>query len=616
MKHKKYAILFLLLIGFTAVNAISFNDYLPGSKNYFNPDNMSVVGDNFSTISAFKIKADTTYTFSFPGYGLIEDHYVEIYGDNGSIFLEESVSASTNCIYDEEISYCTFTTDATVEYIELYFTASMFSMFYDYYQFSDFQIEEGGIVTSYEPYVPGLDDSTSPEFTGSGAFVKSYTETYLLQTIIDNHIVVMDDIDGDITNEIVIVSDEYSGNENTVGEYIVLLQATDAAGNIASFNLTVVVKDEIVPIITGPSLVTVNIDDVPSIGTIVNNNVTAIDDYDGSITPVVVTDDYTSNIDTLGEYEVIVKTVDSSMNEAQKSFNIIIEDTTDPYIESSNTVIMNQSNTKNINQIVDELVIGDNYYEEEDIFIAITSDEYTGFEGVEGDYLVSIDLTDPSGNTIEETFTVTVVDDIFPIITGPSTYSYSYTETKTLDDFKSLLAIADNVDSFTISDINVLTDEFTTRATDIGSFTIILSVTDSAGNVSTHEMLITIVDDIAPVIFIDNYIITLSAASTFNEGDALKLLLTNNELTDRQYTVKKLLDEYTGNEELPGTYEYNLKFTDDETGDEYIKEFIIKVEDETPLEMDPKLIIRNVISYTSVVGIIVFIAIKSKKTTM
>ena len=51
-----------------------------------------------------------------------------------------------------------------------------------------------------------------------------------------------DDYDGNITNNLFIQEDHYTGNENVVGEHIVIYQAADSSNNTASFTATIKVK--------------------------------------------------------------------------------------------------------------------------------------------------------------------------------------------------------------------------------------------------------------------------------------------------------------------------------------------------------------------------------------
>ena len=89
-------------------------------------------------------------------------------------------------------------------------------------------------------------------------------------------------------------------------------------------------------------------------------------------------------------------------------------------------------------------------------------------------------------------------------------------------------------------------------------------------------------------------------------------LLNSNELEDRDYLITKIVDEYSGNEEIPGSYVYRLLFTN-EDGIEFEKEFIVKVADSNLYEIEDSLLPRNIVVYSAVGVFSIYIVVKKKK---
>ena len=135
---------------------------------------------------------------------------------------------------------------------------------------------------------------------------------------------------------------------------------------------------------------------------------------------------------------------------------------------------------------------------------------------------------------------------------------------------------------------------------------------DTNNNETVHQIDINLFDDVAPVIYVDNYIITVNLSATFNENDALKLLLNSGELETGNYTIVRLLDEYSGNEKNPGEYLYHLSFLDDK-GNSFEKEFLVKVNDSSYIDYEKDLLPRNIAIYTTILGYSIFIIIKKKR---
>lgn len=201
-----------------------------------------------------------------------------------------------------------------------------------------------------------------------------------------------------------------------------------------------------------------------------------------------------------------------------------------------------------------------------------------------------------------------VYDSIPPTLSGPSSIQISYTETLTVDSIKALLNPSDNYTHLTTDDVVVVSDTFTQRTTDTGVFTIVFTVEDGAKLFATHSVEITVIDDQVPVIFVDDYIVKINPEVTFTNTDALSLLLHANILQQGDYTMQTLINEYSGNEQNPGMYLYQVSFTNQD-GETYIKDFVIEV-----LEQDNNKEYIPLVSFFGLcVSFTVFVIIKKKK---
>lgn len=615
MKKKLFIVVMILVVlTLKEVNATEFSAYLPGGKNYLDPLNMVKENNYFWTEDNMLVKPNTEYTLSFPGYDMLgNDITFEILGPSTSIL--GTPADLSECTITEEIISCTFTTGSTEEFLYFEIDSSQLSLFYSYYGLQEFQLEEGSVVTDFEEYIPPFSDTTTPEFSGVGAYITSYQSNESISSIIDNHILAIDDIDGDISENIIIVSDAYTTNEQTVGEYDVLLSVSDNSGNEAFFTLTVMVKDEIQPVIVGPLTVHVSVESTLTITDIINDTYNIYDECDPSPSLVVTTDGYTSHKDVLGIYLVSFDVIDESLNTRSKTFSINVLDYDYPVLISSSVFESNLSSPINLADVINSLVYTDNYDDLSGVVPTLVTDYFSGNELSPGTYTINVEVEDSSGNILNSTLTINVSDDVLPNISGPVSYSGSYEIEQSLNDFINMLSVSDNVDFLSNSDLYIITDTYSSRTTKIGNFVIIFGVMDSSGNERIHQLDINIFDDVAPVIYVDNYVITVNLSATFNEEDALKLLLNSRELATGNYVITKLIDEYTGNENNPGTYIYRLLFQDDE-GNTFEKEFLVKVTDTNTFNYETDLLPRNLVVYTSMFGYLVFIIIKKRKITI
>ena len=609
---KKIGITLLLILTFvfTSVSATTFTNQLPGGKNYIDTNNL-VIGENtLSTVNEFKVKENTVYTFSMPGFDMITGELsIGIFGNE--VYLEGYVEYNPECIMELQETTCTFETAVGESYLNIVINSLDIESFIYYYGISGFQLEEGSVYTYYEDYIPPLEDTIEPAFSGIGAYIKSYANYESILSIINNHIIVVDEVDGDITSSIVIISDLYTGNEQIVGEYLVELSASDSSGNTAHFSLSILVKDEIDPIITGPTDIDISISEITNINEIITNYFTVSDDY-GTATINILVDNYTVNNDLLGIYLVKIEAVDEFLNSVSLEFNVSLVDIDSPVVTSVLNVDSYLSNPLDLTGVLDTIVISDNYDDMSNPNIIVISNQFNGNESIPGTYTISFEVSDGQGNTLNEDIVVTVIDDVAPAISGPITYQGSYEEELLASDFLNMLNVSDNSDSLSLIDMYIIEDTYSNRSSITGSYLITFGVIDSNNNEITHSISITLFDDIAPIIYIDDYIVTVDMESTFTTDDALTLLINSNELTEGSYTVKKLFDGYTGNELNEGTYVYLLEFTNN-SGESFQKEFLVKVIDTDDSLIDEDLFIRNIIVYSFSIAFFGYVVYKNKK---
>jgi len=145
-------------------------------------------------------------------------------------------------------------------------------------------------------------DASAPTLEGPTEIIKN--ASYILDSeFYLDYFEAMDNIDGDLTSNITVVSNDYVGNANTKGTYTVVLRVEDSAGNPAQKELIIIVKEEFVPLIVidkyditlanGTSLTDKNIIDL----------LKSFDDIpNDSFTLTNINDEYTENSTVLGTY--------------------------------------------------------------------------------------------------------------------------------------------------------------------------------------------------------------------------------------------------------------------------------------------------------------------------
>lgn len=587
------------------VSATPFSMYLPGGKNYLDPDNLEVHDTVMNTIDSIYVKQNQEYTLSFPDYDLLGDN-IFVVVEGMDVYVDE-VPFQEQCSHQDDVVVCTFVTSSDEERIHIQIAGDYMSLYYSYYQFDYFQLEEGGMATEYEPYVPPYVDSGSPSFDGVGAFVTSYDSIVSIEDIISSHIVAYDEVDGDVSDQILIVSNQYTGNEQIVGEYLVELEVSDTSGNRATFDLYVIVKDEIAPVIVGPEEIHVNVDQEWSLEDILSNNLSYSDEYDETVQRVVTLDEYSTFESVIGMYTVVIEVEDQFGNQATHHLTIYVEDQTTPMLNGSSIVDIDVDSPKFLDEIVGELDVSDNY--DSTVEIEIIQDEYSGNETQIGTYFADVKLMDSSYNELFVTLTIVVSDNASPVFEGPVDVTISYTEFLSIEEIKQMFVIVDNYEELSIGDIVVIVNQYESNYSVPGLYLVELEIQDSSGNIATHIIEIQVIDDVAPILYIDQHIVVVESGSTFGMEDMLKLLRLVDDFEEEEYQIDILQDEYKGNETVPGNYIYKVQLTDKE-GNKAIREFNITVqqEDET-INLTIPLIYTS-IGIVMIVGVVVYKKIK------
>lgn len=245
------------------------------------------------------------------------------------------------------------------------------------------------------------------------------------------------------------------------------------------------------------------------------------------------------------------------------------------------------------NYQVNSLSFTDNYDSNGDMTTAIYSNEYTASKTIPGSYEVVYSAEDTSGNVGYGILTLTVIDDVDPLFSGPTTLSKPSFEALTLTEIKAQLSANDAIDGNLTSSIAVVTDEFTGHGNTVGSYDIQFSVTDSSSNVAYHTITVQVYDNLPPVFYVrDGYFISVSEIVALSLEDIRDILIVTGQLKSDGtggVELSAIYDEYAGNENIPGVYALTLGGTSI-SGNEYIFNLAIEVTED---EGDPDVVAED-----------------------
>lgn len=388
-----------------------------GGKNLLNPANFTLSQEVLESTDPIPVEASTVYTLSMPSYSMLDSVAVTVWGETGASYIDETLGSYTECIQIPNGISCTFETSALETGIHLRMAGGFIGQWYAYYEMYDIQLEKGTEKTAYEDYIEGEDpgDPVEPIIQGAGTLEVNYAKNESLQNIIDQYITVTDNMDGDITDSVIVERDEYTGNESIIGSYDVLLSATDQAGNETTFELVITVIDSVPPVITGPSNFSVQIDQKTPLADIVASKFSFNDAYSGVIdTYEVIEDEYTSAT-TLGDYTVTLKIEDIAGNVTTRQFSVSLVSLMPPLLEGPDTITLYLSEDPN-DLAITQLFTATDRADQSALDVTIKQSNISNYQDA-GRYTVTVETSDPLSNVSTKTITVILHDDIPPIFT-------------------------------------------------------------------------------------------------------------------------------------------------------------------------------------------------------
>jgi hypothetical protein len=205
----------------------------------------------------------------------------------------------------------------------------------------------------------------------------------------------LDSFEGDLTGGIAISG---SVDTSTVSTYTVYYDVADSSGNAAQATRTVNVVDTTAPIIT-----LIGSDVTLEVGTpYVDDGATAFDSNDGDLTAAITTVNPV-NAAVLDVYIVTYDVTDSEGNAAATVTRTVkVTDTTDPVL----TIIGGDVTIEVGTPYADAGATASDNYDGDLTGSVIVTD--TVDTSIPGTYLVTYDVTDSSGNSVQATRTVTV----------------------------------------------------------------------------------------------------------------------------------------------------------------------------------------------------------------
>lgn len=294
-----------------------------------------------------------------------------------------------------------------------------------------------------------------------------------------------------------------------LGSNTVTLTVADAAGNESTATALITVEDTAVPIVTTQNI-TIQLDETG------NTSIVSSDINNGSTDNCTAEENLVFSLDTsdftcanVGENTVTLTVTDASGNEASATALVTVEDVTVPTAIAQDIVAVLDA-TGNVTVSPADLDNGSSDLCSTTLSFSLANSTFTCSDL--GDNVVSLIVTDESGNQSTAEATITIEDNLAPTISSQNiTVQLDATGNVMVDPSALNLASTDNCSSAITYGLS--TADF--NCSNIGANTVTFIATDESGNESTEEVIITIEDNNAPNAVAQDVTIELDA-----EGNA------------------------------------------------------------------------------------------------
>lgn len=264
---------------------------------------------------------------------------------------------------------------------------------------------------NYESYLNC--DTTGPILSGGQKVVLTNINQPITLENLRKSIHAFDETDGDVSQSITIIKDEYSQNRFLVGTHEIQFQAQDSSNNLSILTIFVKVVDIDNPVISGPLELISPLSSPKSINDL-SSYYQVSDNYSQNLTFSVIEDQFTNNSSTLGTYFITLSAVDESNNSCTFTLQMKVVDDIPPAILGPKSIRKSNSALLSIQEVKNQLSAQDNLDGDLTSTILLITNEYEGNETVVGSYSLVFEVKDSSLNSATLEITIVVYDDTLP----------------------------------------------------------------------------------------------------------------------------------------------------------------------------------------------------------
>ncbi|NLD26240.1 MAG: hypothetical protein GX661_02645, partial [Acholeplasmataceae bacterium] len=266
----------------------------------------------------------------------------------------------------------------------------------------------GDEIYPFEEYL-GPDRDHLPSLSTAVGYYNVNIDNPVSVEEIKNALQAFDDVDGDLSAAIEVITDNYTSKRTCPGIYEIVFRATDQSQNSTDFIVYVKVQDLTPPVITGPNYIKTSPLSPLSISDLYNQ-LQYSDNSNKEVDISVESNNYTNNSGYIGLYSVIFSATDLSGNKSYLEMTIDVKDEDSPVIFGPTEFYKAAHETIELSEMLAGITAYDEYCQDVTDSIRIISDGYSLNAYKPGSWPVYIEACDYYGNVANFTFYVNVHD--------------------------------------------------------------------------------------------------------------------------------------------------------------------------------------------------------------
>lgn len=275
--------------------------------------------------------------------------------------------------------------------------------------------DEWGISLYIEEYslLPFEADVVAPDFTNTDYNIPVNVNSPASTASILSNIYALDDTDGDVSGNVTLVSTTYDPNNLVLGKHPFNVKVSDSAGNSTEATFYVHVYDIDKPSISGTNSYSISYTETLTEEQI-RSSLTASDNFDSNLTINVKSDNYSANMQKVGQYQIVYTTTDTAGNTSEDyTVTISVGDKVAPVITAPSTMECSNTALLSIDEIKNKISVIDGSDGAIDYIIS-GYEEYKANYQDAGQFTLKVAATDSSNNSAEFTITLNVSDSVTP----------------------------------------------------------------------------------------------------------------------------------------------------------------------------------------------------------